>query len=327
MKKQRHFRHLDQFDRDRIEALLDAGHTQEAMAGILKIDPGTISRERKRKRKNGRYEATTAQLKANVKRSNSKYQGMKIEKYPELRSFIIGQLRHPRSPDEIAGRMKREKRSPRIGANAIYKWLYSVWGQPYTRYLCTKQRRRKPQKRRPKKEIIPNRIGIQERPKRGAWRHWEGDTMASPKSAETTASVAVASAIREKYMWGAKVKNLKPESMKMAVQQKSVHVRMDTLTLDNGIENRRHEEFGMNTYFCDPHGPWQKPHVENNIGLLRRWFVPKGTDLSKLSEEELQKYISILNRKYRKSLKYQSAYEVAIEHDILKTRSCISLGN
>lgn len=318
MKKQRHFRHLDQFDRDRMEALLDAGHTQKAIAGILKVDPGTISRERKRKRKNGRYEATTAQLKANVRRSNSKHQGMKIEKYPELRGFIIAELRQSRSPDEIAGRMKREKQSPGIGANAIYKWLYSIWGQEYARYLCMKRKRRKPQKRKPKKEIIPNRINLRQRPKRGVWCHWEADTMVSPKRAQTTASVAVASAIQEKYLWAAKVKNLKPESMKLAVQQKSVRIRMDTVTLDNGIENRYHEEFGMLTFFCDPHSPWQKPHVENGIGLLRRWFVPKGTDLSKVSEEELQNYVSTLNRKYRKSLHYQSAYEVAEKNGILK---------
>ena len=142
--------------------------------------------------------------------------------------------------------------------------------------------------------------------------------MVSPKNAKTTASVAVASAIREKYLWAMKVGNLKPESMKRAVQQKSVHVRMDTLTLDNGIENRYHEEFGMDTYFCDPHSPWQKPHVENSIGLLRRWFLPKGTNLEDVSEEELQMYVGILNGKYRKSLKYQSAYEIAMERGILQ---------
>lgn len=312
----RSFRHLDQHDRDRIEALLDKGHAQQEVADILKVDKGTISRERKRK--NGHYEATTAQIKANLRRSNSKYQGMKIEKYPELRNFLIGELRHSRSPDEIAGRMRRDKHSPRVGANAIYKWLYSVWGQEYAHYLCTQRKSRKPQKRTPKKEIIPNRISMAHRPRKRNLYHWEGDTLVSPKRAQTTAAVAVMAAIREKYLMARKIENLKPDTMKIAVQQKSVHIRMDTMTLDNGIENRYHEQFGMLTFFCDPHSPWQKPHVENGIGLLRRWFVPKGTDLSRLSEEELQEYISILNHKYRKSLNYQSAYEVAEKNGILK---------
>ena len=74
----------------------------------------------------------------------------------------------------------------------------------------------------------------------------------------------------------------------------------------------------IRTYFCNPHSPWQKPLIENSIGLLRRWFLPKGTDLSKVTEEELQKYIYILNHKYRKSLGYKSADEAARERGILK---------
>lgn len=319
MKKKRSFRHLDQHDRDRMEALLAAGHKQYEIAGILGVHKGTVSREiRKRQRKNGRYDATAAQLKANIRRCNSKYQGMKIERCPVLRSFIVEQMQRHRSADEIAGRMRKEKRWPRVGANAIYKWLYSICGQQYARYLCTKRRRRKPQKRKSKREMIPHRISIGERPRSRILHHWEGDTMVSPKRAYTTASLAVVSAIREKYLCAVKLENLKPESMKRAIQQKRAHVRMDTLTLDNGIENRSHEEFGMSTYFCDPHSPWQKPHVENSIGLLRRWFLPKGTNLANVSEEELQCYVNLLNLKYRKSLKYQSAYEVAMERGILK---------
>lgn len=320
MKKKIRFRHLDQHDRDRIEALLKAGHRQKEIADVLQVDKGTISREiKRRKRKDGRYEATAAQHKANIRRANSKHQGMKIERCPELRDFIIEQLQRYRSPDEIAGRMKREQRMPRVGANAIYKWLYTVYGQRYARYLCTRRVGRKPQKNRPKHEMIPHRISIWERPQSVSLRHWEGDTMVSPKRAHTTASVAVASAIQEKYLCAMKIENLKPDSMKRAIQQKSAHAHMDTLTLDNGIENRAHEEFGMDTYFCDPHSPWQKPHVENSIGLLRRWFLPKGTNLDTVSEEELQAYIGILNGKYRKSLQYESAYEVAVRHGILQT--------
>ena len=127
IKRRRSFRHLNQSDRDRIEALLRAGHRQKRMAEILKIDPGTVSREiNKRKRKDGRYEADTAQHKARVKRSNSKYQGMKIEQYPDLKATIVAELKNHRSPDEIAGRMEREKLKIRVGANAIYKWLYSI---------------------------------------------------------------------------------------------------------------------------------------------------------------------------------------------------------
>ena len=322
MKKRKPFRHLGQYDRDRIEALRIHGHTRVEIAKILKVNKSTLSREiNRRQRKNGVYDAATAEQKARVKRSNSKYQGMKIEADSELRAYLIAGLLQLRSPNELSGRMKRENQPFYAGTDAIYKWLYSVYGQRYCRYLCTRRCRQKPQRgETPKREMIPNKISIRERPRGIKLHPWEWDAMVSPKKAKTTASIAVACAIKEKYISGTKLENLKPENTKLAVQDVSGKFQMDNLTLDSGIENRFHQEFGVPAYFCDPHSPWQKPHVENSIGLLRRWFLPKKTDLSKVTEEELQMYFDVLNNKYRKSLNYQSAYEVSLQRGILKTK-------
>lgn len=337
MKKTKQFRHLNQYDRDRIEALISAGHKQKEIAEILKVDKGTISRERnKRKKKNGVYEAITAQHKANNKRRISKYQGMKIEKYPELKNHIIKELKDRRSPDEIAGRMKKEKLYPRINTNAIYKWLYSVYGQAYCRYLCSRRYNRKKQKNKTQRVMIPNRIGIDKRPLGAAnktrYGHFEGDTIVAPKRADNRQSIAIVVERKINFIVGTKIPSLSPVHMKNAVNSMNKEVYMESISLDNGIENRYHEQFEINAYFCDPHSPWQKPQVENNIGLMRRWFMKKGTDFATISEEQLQKYILILNNKHRKSLDYKSAYEVALEHGIIKQninqiinqRSCIS---
>jgi len=319
-KRGRRFRHLNQSDRDRIHALLKSGHNQKEIAEILDFDPGTISREiSKRKRKNSVYDSTTAQHKAYVKRLNSKYQGMKIEKYLELRRYIIQQLsgKHHRSPDEIAGRLKSLGISPRVGANAIYKWLYSCRGQAYCKYLCAKRYKRKKQKKKKtKREMIPNRVSLQKRPKKG--EHGEGDIFVSPTKSGSKRSGAVVCLPSSQLLTGTMIKNKKPATMKQAVKKIISWVFIDDLTLDNGIENRYHEQFGLNTYFADPHSPWQKPHVENNIGLLRRWFIPKRTDLRKVSEEKFQGYLHILNGKWRKSLGYRSAYEVSLERGTIQ---------
>jgi len=58
--------------------------------------------------------------------------------------------------------------------------------------------------------------------------------------------------------------------------------------------------------------------VENNIGLTRRWFLPKGTDLATVSEDTFQSMLHVLNHKYRKSLGYQSAYELTQGRGIIK---------
>lgn len=316
-KERRHFRHLNQSDRDRIEALLRAGHKREEIAEILGFDTGSISREiNKRRCENGIYSSTVAQHKAGIKRSNSKYQGMKIEKYPKLRQHIILELKKHRSPDEIAGRLKRLKILPRVGVNAIYKWLYSPWGQRYCKYLCTKRHKKKKQKKKAKREMIPNRVSLRKRPEKG--EHGEGDIFVSPTKSGSKRNGAIICLPSSQLLTGIMIKNKKPAIMEQAVKKITSWILIDDLTLDNGIENRYHEQFGLNTYFADPHSPWQKPHVENNIGLLRRWFIPKKTDLRKISEKQFQEYLHILNSKYRKSLGYRNAYEVALGNGAIK---------
>jgi IS30 family transposase len=311
-----HYTHLNQFARDRLEALLRSGVSQKKAAEILKVNKSTVSREvAGRKRKDGRYDADTAEHKAGILRSNSKYQGMKIEQNPTLKARIITDLKAGRSPDEIAGRMRKERIDPRVDKDAIYKWLYSAFGAQYCKYLCTRRYHPKRQKKKTERVMIPNRVNVSLRPALGV--HAEGDTFVSPKRAKTTH--AVAAVVAEKFLLLRKLSNLKPASMRDAVQDVGGEIHFDTLTLDNGIENRAHEQFGVPAFFCDPHSPWQKPRVEGVIGLVRRWFLPKGTNLSEVTQEELDLYAKILNGKYRKSLGYRSAREVAEKSGILKS--------
>ncbi len=125
MKKQKGrkpFNHLTQDDRDRIENMRRNGIRAGAIAHTLGRNKGTISRELKKyTNKHHNYRATKAQQGAEEHRQGSKQVGMKIEKYPEIRARIIRELKALRSPDEIAGRMKKEGCVPCVGTNAIYK--------------------------------------------------------------------------------------------------------------------------------------------------------------------------------------------------------------
>lgn len=318
-RKKRRFRHINRHDRNEIQILLEKGYTQKDIASVLKVDKSTISREiGGRKRKNGRYDADTANQKARVKRLHSKYQGMKMEDIPLIRDGIIEELNAYRSPDEITGRINKEAGYTVIGKDAVYHWLYSAWGNKYAHLLCTKRRKPKKQKGKEKREMIPERISISMRPPKGV--HAEGDIFVSPRRAETPASIAMVVENESKYLWGQKIPNRKADTMREAMKKMKKELSIDDLTLDNGVENKKHTTFGISTYFCDPQSPWQKPHIEESIGLIRRWFIPKGTDLLMVSEEELRDYIAILNNKWRKILGYASAYEVALNRGILKTK-------
>jgi IS30 family transposase len=324
IKQRRGWHQLRQEDRDRMEALLDAGETQKEIAKILKVDPSTISRERRRQRKDGRYDAATARHKARVKRLYSKYQGMKVEEDSDLKAHIIAELRRKRSPDEIAGRMKLKKTPFYASKNAIYKWLYSIYGWQYCCYLCTKRIRRKRQKRKTARVMIPNRKSIDLRPlgasNRTRYGHYEGDTIVAPKRVNNTNAVAIVVERKTKLLLAAKIPSLAPREMTGAVNSFAEETSMKSCALDNGIENRDHERWNVPAYFANPRSPWQKPIVENSIGLLRRWRFRKGTDWALVSERRLQGAISFLNHKYRKSLGYQSAVEVAAAHGIMKQK-------
>ncbi|MDP3697051.1 MAG: helix-turn-helix domain-containing protein, partial [Candidatus Taylorbacteria bacterium] len=91
--KKKKYEHLDQLKRDRLQALIESGHSQKTVAGILKVDQSTISRElnrnrRKIKRKggtiNGKYESEVADHKAYVRRYDAKHDWKKINQDKNL---------------------------------------------------------------------------------------------------------------------------------------------------------------------------------------------------------------------------------------------------
>lgn len=317
--KRKSFKHLTQYDRDRIEKLRFHRTSIVEIAKILGRDKGTISREiKKYTNKHNRYNATTAQKVAEENRQGSKVVGMKIEKYPELKRHIIIELKALRAPDEIAGRMKRDGIVPRVGTNAIYKWLYSENGQEYCRYLCTRKTHKITQSRFGKRQLIPNRISIKQRPEGEIWLHAESDLFVSPTKLKTKRVGHLAVIPKTLLLTGVFLPDKSPRTMCDSIHTIEARLPISTWTLDNGIENVYHEQFNVPAYFCTPGSPWQKPHIENSIGLLRRWFIPKGTNLETIPEDTFQSMLHVFNHKYRRSLGYASAYEQSLKRDIIK---------
>ena len=172
--------------------------------------------------------------------------------------------------------------------------------------------------------MIPNRKSIDCRPlgatNRTRYGHYEGDTIVAPKNAPTTDGVAIIAERKTKLLVGRKIPSLAPREMTEAMNGFEKEVVMASATMDNGIENKWHEQWNVAAFFADPHSPWQKPLVEGSIGLVRRWYFKKGTDWAMVSEDALQEAFLMINNKYRKSLGYQSALEIARAHGMIKAK-------
>ena len=171
--------------------------------------------------------------------------------------------------------------------------------------------------------MIPNRISIESRPlgatNRTRYGHFEGDTIVSGKKTGSRAAIAVIYERRAKYIDARKITSLAPGKFTAGVNDMISETKAQSISLDNGIENRKHEQISVPAYFCDPYSSWQKGGVEQANKMIRR-FIPKGADLTLYSDDDVRYIINILNNKPRKLLNYATPMENMVENNLFKNK-------
>jgi len=335
-KKGQRYKHINEVERQEIEYHLRRGRSLRAIGEMLGRDHTSISRELRRNARQkstsdkqaGLYESKLAENKAVQRRKNANYRGKKIHLNKKLREYIENKLKNKHwSPDTISGRMKQDKLPFYASKSAIYEYIYSPRGEHLHKYLYSKHYRSKKRKNRDKtkKARIPERIGIEKRPKainnNQEYGHFEEDTLVSGKKHHSKVSLAVLYERKAKCVMIEKITNLKPSVHIQALDNLAKQLYIQSITFDNGIENNKHTTLRRNhsiqTYFCDPYSSWQKGGVENANKLIRR-YIKKGTDISHYPTHYIRYVQDILNNKPRKSLNYKTPYEVMQQHNLLK---------
>jgi transposase, IS30 family len=315
---------LSNAERAEIGILLTKGYSHRSIAEQLERSHSTISDEIRRNSVDGIYRPKRAGAKARIRQRLGRLGWKKIEQVPTLKKFITEHLALRWSPDEIAGYLKRTStdKTIHISKNAIYKWLRTSRGERYCVHLYSQRTFVKKYVKKTTKVMIPARISIAERPVGASERteagHYERDTVVSRKGTAGGVSTSVERISR--LLSATKVGSMKPGEHAAVVVADSTKYLTKSVTYDNGIENRNHVSTGITSYFCAPYHSWEKGSVENANKLLR-WFFPKKTDFSHVTQDEVDEAVRLINNKPRKILGYKSSLEVARELGIILSES------
>ena len=228
------------------------------------------------------------------------------------------------SPEEIARRLPIEFPDDpmmRVSHETIYQAVY-VQGRgelrrELARCLRTGRAQRRPRNRVETRGRIPDMVMISERPAEAADRavpgHWEGDLIIGKggRSAVGTLVERTTGYLFLLHLPDGRDADKVDAAMRQAVTKLPGEF-FRTITWDQGKEMARHAAFtvatGIQVYFCDPHSPWQRPSNENTNGQLRQ-YMPKGMDLSTLSEADLDAIARSLNTRPRKRLGFMKPSE------------------
>jgi len=307
-------------EREEVSRGVAAGDSARGIAIRLGRSPSTITRELNRHGGRRRYRAAEADRRAWERARRP--QRCKLARDPALSRLVAAKLREDWSPEQIAGWLRIEfphDETMWVSHETIYLTLFVQARGALKRELLAHLRRSR-SVRRPRTASRANRgqgqivdaVSIRERPAEAADRaipgHWEGDLLAGAANSHIATLV-------ERHSRFLMLVTVDGKDTRSVTNALSRHVRelpqqlRASLTWDRGMEMAEHARFTVATdvkvYFCDPQSPWQRGSNENTNGLLRQYF-PKGTDLSKLTQPQLDTIAAKLNTRPRKTLDFKT---------------------
>ncbi len=330
------YSHLDIQERALIETQLQLGMSPAAIAAGLMRAPSTVTREMRRNgwlplaelSRLGRtriavgYRCVAADRRARLLAVKPRVPRKLVPGNP-LWMVVVGHLQQGLSPAQIGSTLARMPDPVHLSYETIYTALYAMPRGHLRSSLLTLMRRRhharRPQRRKDgrSKPSIPEMTLIDQRPVEIQMRlipgHWEGDLIIGKGNLSQVGTL-----VERTTLFVALVKLTSSKADVTAQAFTEILNRFDSQlrrskTFDQGSEMRHHKMLTANTgvdvYFAHPHAPWERGISENTNGLIRQ-YLPKGTDLSLFSQNQLDDIAWKLNTRPRKTLAWKAPAEL-----------------
>lgn len=307
------YTHFTRDDRIKLAVLLKTKAKKEEIGRILNKSPISIWREIKRGSFDGKYLPSKSAKDAKERKT---HRNKKIENNTWLKKYINEKLKLYWSPEQIAGRLRRENII--ICHETIYQ--YTIRHKKFKKYLrCQKgkYRRRHGTIPREKAREYGKKRWIDTRPliinQRARIGDWEGDTIIG---GERTKRILTHVERKTGYLLadilpvvsGEIVAKKTIEHLKKIPKQKRL-----SITYDNGTEFSYHEIIERNTkatvYFANPYHSWERGTNENTNGLIRQFF-PKRSSFATVTQRDVDRVTKLLNHRPRKRHCYLTPKEM-----------------
>ena len=221
-------------------------------------------------------------------------------------------------PDQISRRLAKDGVAF-ISHERIYQHVWKDKKDGGTLYLHLRHSGKKYNRRKGKNSgrgLIPNRVDIDQRPPIVAAKSrigdWEADTIIGANHKGVVMSHVERTS---KYTKLAKLPDKNADFVVQACARVLLPLadQIETITYDNGKEFASHAQIatslGALSYFAKPYHSWERGLNEHTNGLFRQYF-PKGSDLSILSDADVQRVEDKLDSRPRKILGYQTPREI-----------------
>ncbi len=308
------YQQLTEGQRYQISVLRDDNLSCRETGIRIGVSKSTVSRELRRNGVPECYAPENAQRLCEQRRMTAAKRSVS----QNVIDFVVFALGWKWSPEQISAVAKV------IGLSVSHEWIYQYvmadkvrGGGLFTHLRQGKRRYRKGYGQ--KRGRIPDAVSIELRPpvvdERSRLGDWEADLVLGKQG--TGAIVTLAERKSRIYL-------TKKVFSKDAVEVSSAIISLlsdyrdvcHTITFDNGLEFSEHKAIAKaleaDTYFTHPYASHERGLNENTNGLLRQ-FIPKGTDLRTVSEEDLQRYQGALNSRPRKCLGFRQPSVVFAE--------------